>query len=108
MSFLFNLTGSVLRAEQVFNDDISVNKSFGKKALLETKLAGSRESWGEGQAPPYWIRLSGKRGEKEIMLLQSRSPADEAVRKPTNLALSHAVCDNPEVMCMTGFFFFFF
>lgn len=32
--------------------------------------------------------------EKEIMLPQSRRPADEAVRKPTNLALSHAVCDN--------------
>lgn len=40
MSFLSNSTGSVLRAEQVFNDGISVNKSFEKKALLETKLAG--------------------------------------------------------------------
>jgi len=43
--------------------------------------------------------------KEEIMLPQSRSPADEVVREPTNPGLLYAVWDNPKVRCVLGFYF---
>lgn len=58
---------------------------------------------GPGSSLLDWPLPLVDKEEEEIILSQSRSPADEAVREPTNLALSHAAWDNTQVMCVTGF-----
>ena len=87
----------------VFNGNISVNKSLGKKVLFKTKLVGYREGWGEGQPPPYWTGPFGRKRGRRDHAASVQEPSCWGSEGLTNLAPSHAVWDNPKVMCVTGF-----
>lgn len=73
----------------------------GKRPSLK-KVGWVQRGLERGPGSSCWTGPFGRQGGGGGHTVSVQEPADEAVREPTNLTLSHAAWDNPQVMCVTG------
>ena len=73
------------------------------------KRLSLKQSWLGPERVGEWARLLPAalallvKEEEDHHAASAQEPRYEAAREPTNPGLSHAVWDNPKVMCVTGF-----